>query len=215
MAVRRFETNPRKSPLQRRSRATVEAVINATSQVLVKSGYEGTTTARVAERAGVSIGSLYQYFPNKEALVAALIERHGNDMVAVFHSVLERPRSLTLAEGLRAVIDASVQAHRVSPRLHKVLHEQIPRIGGLAKALDVHREITATVEQFLRAHRAEIAVQCEPGVLAVVVETTLEALIHKAVIDRDELLEDGVLEREAFRLLISYLEAPRPARRSA
>src|SRR3546814_9174202 len=68
------DTNPRKLPRQERSKATVEAILIAATQVLIEDGYERATTARVAERAGVSVGSLYQYFPNKEALVGTLVE---------------------------------------------------------------------------------------------------------------------------------------------
>src|SRR6185503_3042990 len=73
---RQVRTTPRKRPRQARSRETVSAILAATSRVLVKHGFDGLTTNAVAEAAGVSIGSLYQYFPNKEALVAGLIERH-------------------------------------------------------------------------------------------------------------------------------------------
>ena len=74
--ARKPQTNPRKSASQKRSRLTVDALLEATTRVLVKEGYDKATTNRIAAVAGVSIGSLYQYFPGKEALVAAVIERH-------------------------------------------------------------------------------------------------------------------------------------------
>ena len=74
-------TSPRKSATQERSRATVDALLSATARVLVKEGYDRASTNKVAEAAGVSIGSLYQYFPSKEALVSAVIQRHiGEDV---------------------------------------------------------------------------------------------------------------------------------------
>ena len=79
---RQVRTTPRKRPRQERSRATVETVLEATARVLVKHGFDGLTTNLVAETAGVSIGSLYQYFPNKAALVGALIEKHIEEMRA-------------------------------------------------------------------------------------------------------------------------------------
>ena len=81
-------TRPRKNASQDRSRATVEALLAATARILVRDGYEGTSTNQVALAAGVSVRSLYQYFPSKEALVAAVIEQHTNEMM----EIVERSR---------------------------------------------------------------------------------------------------------------------------
>ena len=82
--------SPRKAPRQARSQATVKAILDAAARVLVERGYAATTTNLVAERAGVSVGSLYQYFPNKDALIAALHDRHAREMNEVIDRTLER-----------------------------------------------------------------------------------------------------------------------------
>ena len=205
MAGRPIDANPRKLPRQSRSRATVEAVITAAAQVLIEEGYEGATTARIAERAGVSIGSLYQYFPNKEALIASLIERHCEEIVATMRQALEDPAHATLEDGFRAVIRAGTTAHRLDPRLHKILNEQVPRVGKLARVMDTSRQITAAIERFLRAHAAELAAGRDPAVAAIVIETSIEALAHKAVIHRRDLLANGLIERETLRLITGYV----------
>ncbi|TIV67001.1 MAG: TetR family transcriptional regulator, partial [Mesorhizobium sp.] len=74
-------TNPRKNASQDRSRATVDALVEATARILVRDGFDKASTNRIAEEAGVSIGSLYQYYPSKEALVAAVIDRHNQDII--------------------------------------------------------------------------------------------------------------------------------------
>src|SRR3546814_13551038 len=84
----------------------------AATQVLSEDGYGRATTARVAERAGVSVGSLYQYFPNKEALVGTLVERHADEIVTIMHRALRDSAHRTLADGIRAVIRAGAEAHR-------------------------------------------------------------------------------------------------------
>jgi AcrR family transcriptional regulator len=208
MAGHPIDANPRKLPRQARSRATVEAVITAAAQVLIKEGYEGATTARIAERAGVSIGSLYQYFPNKEALIATLIERHADEIVATIRQALEDPAHATLEDGLRAVIRAGTTAHRLDPRLHKILNEQVPRAGKLAKAMDTSRQITAAIERFLRTHAAELAPGHDPAIAAIVIETAIESLAHKAVIERRDLLANGLIEREMLRLITGYVLRP-------
>ena len=208
MGGKSFDANPRKRPRQARSRATVEAIVTAAAQVLIEQGYEGATTARVAERAGVSIGSLYQYFPNKEALIAALIERHAGEIVAIMHRALDDPAGGTLADGLRAMIEAGAAAHRLDPALHKILHEQVPRVGRFAKAMDTSRQIAGTLERFLRAHADELHPERDPATAAIVIETAIEALAHKAVVERQDLLTGGLLESEAFSLAASYLLRP-------
>src|SRR5215468_4646197 len=81
-------TTPRKTASQERSRLTVEALLEATARILTKEGYDRASTNRIADVAGVSIGSLYQYFPSKEALVAAVIDRHMQEMSQVARNAL-------------------------------------------------------------------------------------------------------------------------------
>lgn len=92
---------PRKKPQQRRSKATVDALLEATAQILVSHGYQKASTNRIAERAGVSIGSLYEYFPNKDALVTALIERNTYD---VLHSLM-----LTMEQSMKKEPEEAVR----------------------------------------------------------------------------------------------------------
>jgi AcrR family transcriptional regulator len=200
--------NPRKRPSQARAKATVEAILTAAAQVLIAQGYEGATTARIAERAGVSIGSLYQYFPNKEALVAALIEHHAEEIVAVLEQALGDPEPASLEAGIRAFMRAGISAHRLDPKLHKILNEQVPRVGHLAKVMDTSRRVTEAIEAFLRRHRAEVNPKRDPAIAALVVETAVEALAHKVVIERRDLLKDNVMEREAVSLVVNYLARP-------
>jgi len=96
--ARAIPTIPRKSATQKRSRAMVETLLGATARVLTREGLRRFTTVRVAEEAGVSVGSLYQYFPNKRAYVAALAERYMDDMIARIATVLDE-----IAEGVVAV----------------------------------------------------------------------------------------------------------------
>src|SRR5438445_6636451 len=130
----RTRTVPRKMPKQQRSKETVDVILAATARVLVKEGYDKASTNRIAEAAGVSVGSLYQYFPSKEALVAALIEQHSAEMMRFIE---EKANSTTPADPLRGVVrdvvQAMIDAHRVNPKLHRVLMEQVPRVGSLKR----------------------------------------------------------------------------------
>lgn len=109
---------PRKIPGQARSKQMVEAIIEATARIMIEEGYGRLTTNRVAELAGVSIGSLYQYFGNKDALVCAVHDRHQNKIRAAMAENFDLPSDITDYEGIRKLIRSVVDAHRIEPELH-------------------------------------------------------------------------------------------------
>src|SRR5436190_22708630 len=114
-------TSRRKLPQQERSRATIEAILTATARILVKEGFDRASTNRIADAAGVSIGSLYQYFPSKEALVAALVERHIESMSAALVAEMAAVADSPLEVALRRMVTLMMQAHAIEPELHRVL----------------------------------------------------------------------------------------------
>src|SRR5580704_1639019 len=116
----------RRHPRQRRARATVESVLDAVVRILKREGSDGLTTNRIAEVAGVSIGSVYQYFVNKGAIFKALHERHIAEIDRVVQSTLVEYASSPLEELMRAMIEALVDAHRADPELYELLFAEVP-----------------------------------------------------------------------------------------
>lgn len=198
--------SPRKRPVQDRSRHTVLSILEATAQVLVAQGYEKTNTGAIAERAGVSIGTLYQYYPNKQSLVADLIALHVAELVDAVQNALTRSRSQPVDGMLRAVVKASVDAHRMNPALHKVIIEQVPREGKLADALGISQRLGEMLFDDLRQRYAGLDPQ-RVRLAAFVLETTIEALTHRAVIEGPNWLKTGQIQKEAHALLGPYLVA--------
>ena len=178
---KRPPTSPRKKPRQQRSQATVEAILDATARVLCTTGYDRASTNRIALAAGVSVGSLYQYFPSKEALVAGLVERHTAQMCALIRTKLAELATSPIDVAVRAMIDAMFDAHRVDPKLHKVLIEQVPRVGKLAQVVGVEREVEALVALFLEARKEDLRRAKLPAV-AFVLCNVVEAVTHAAVL---------------------------------
>ncbi len=203
--------NPRKSASQARSRATVDALVEATARILVRDGFERASTNRIAAEAGVSVGSLYQYFPGKEALVAAVIERHNRDLMQVVQAALAQVEGASVEIVVRTLVAAAVAAHRLDPKLHRVLAEQTPRAGDLADVVFFHREAQGLFRALLEDHRDEVGA-FDLDLAAFVCVTSIEALTHSAVIHRPAMLtDDAVVEalvNEATRLIIGYLRAP-------
>ena len=138
--ARRPLTKPRKKASQNRSRALVDTLIEATARILAKEGFDQASTNRIAAKAGVSVGSLYQYFPSKEALVAAVMERHRRDLLHVARGTLEEAATLPLEPAVRKLVGVAIKAHSVDPKLHRVLAEQIPRTGGLENTETFNQE---------------------------------------------------------------------------
>src|SRR5258708_24465090 len=124
----RKRLEPRKKPSQSRSRDTVAAILDAAAQVFAESGYAAATTNHIARRAGVSIGSLYEYFANKDALLVALTERHVDEaereLTVELRTLAAAP--LPLARMIERLVRAMVDLHARDPLLHRVLFEQAP-----------------------------------------------------------------------------------------
>lgn len=203
----RLKTTPRKTPRQGRSRETVDTLLEATARVLIQDGYEGTSTNKIAQKAGVSIGSLYQYFPNKESLIAALIDRHYDEMVDICKTAISRFSGAPLSDMVKETVQAMVSMHAVNPKLHKVLKEQVPRIGKLRKLNELHKETTRLIRAELVKRRHEISVR-DPEFAAFLMVETVDALLHSAlVLKRDGWNVDMVVE-EISALILSYLNWP-------
>ena len=204
------KTNPRKNASQERSRATVDALIEATARILVREGFDKASTNRIAEEAGVSVGSLYQYFPGKEALVAAVVDRHNHDLVRVVRAALAEVAAQPIAQGVRTLVTAAIEAHRVDPRLHRVLAEQTPRIGATENVGALGPETYGLFRTELERRGDEIRA-VDLGLAAFVCVTAIEALTHTAILHRPDVLSGagvGNLVDEATRLVLGYLLPP-------
>jgi AcrR family transcriptional regulator len=201
---RQTRTTPRKRPRQARSRATVDSVLEATARVLVKHGFDGLTTNLVAQTAGVSIGSLYQYFPNKAALVGALIEKHVETMTSLALGELTRVAKLPVGEAIRSVIEVMIRAHAVHPELHRVLTEQVPRVGRMAKLAEIEAIVQRMVAGLLASRRDELAI-ADPDMAAYVLVSAIEAITHRAALFSPELLRDPRLIDETCTMVRRYL----------
>lgn len=175
-------SQPRKQPRQQRSRATWEAIVDAAAQLFGQLGYAATTTNKVADLAGVSIGSLYQYFPDKDALLLALAERHLAEATEVLvEAFLAVQRDQPDLEGtLTQLIDAVVALHRRDPGTHRLLFELTPRTPEMARRLrDLEQQLAAAVTGELQRLGVAGPLPEARGLLLV---QGVEAQIHGAVL---------------------------------
>jgi AcrR family transcriptional regulator len=203
MPIKR-STKPRKQPQQDRSRVTVEAILEATTHILTEEGYDKANTNRIADRAGISIGSLYQYFPNKESLITALIEQHSNEMAELVETKLnhlfDSPLEIVVPELIKAVI----AAHAINPKLHQVLSEEVPRLGKSIQMEQSQERVAQILTSYLDRWRDRIAPQ-NLAMTVFILCRTVDALSHAAVIEYPDFVKDDRFEIEVSNLLLSYL----------
>jgi AcrR family transcriptional regulator len=201
--------SPRRRPIQARSRATTAAILEAAARVFAEHGYAAGTTNRIAERAGVSVGSLYEYYPNKDAILVALVEAHFRDVgarVAEQVAAVEG-QGLPLATLIGRFVDLMVALHRDDPALHRVLFEEAPRPSRVRRMLlDVERALAAAFERLLRAS-PEVAVP-DTALAAHVVVQIVEGLTHRVVLYARSPATVARVRDEIVRVVVGYLAVP-------
>jgi AcrR family transcriptional regulator len=149
---------PRKRPQQRRSRVTIDTLFEATIQVLLANGLDKITTIQIAERAGVSIGTLYQYFPNKNALLAAVVKRHVSGVVDATIAACKTAHGKTIAEMCATMMSAFVDAKTRRPEVSRALY--LPSAAVNADAIvkeEAGRCAVAVHDMLITASNAKFA----------------------------------------------------------
>lgn len=197
----------RKKPRQARAAATIGAIVEAAAQILQKEGEEGLTTAKIAERAGVSIGSLYQYFPNREAVLLALIRRERDEIGAKVARKIAESDPKSGEDLVRGVIATLLEAFRPRRRRRKLV--------ALMASLSVDRDNSGLELRDRVASLIVAASRLFPDFTArplsdisayLLVRAVLGA-IRSAVVENDKIIDDPEFEEELCRLAIGYLRS--------
>ncbi|RXZ38817.1 TetR/AcrR family transcriptional regulator [Oxalobacteraceae bacterium CAVE-383] len=198
-----MKLEPRKMPRQARSKAMVDTILDATARVLIERGYAKTNTNVVAELAGISVGSLYRYYPNKNALITALQERHLAKMLGIFSDITANvPPDGSLAGDLQALINALVGAHLLEPELNRVLEEEIASRNILGS--DARQKFFEEAKVLLGRHRAEIS-NGDIDLAAFVVTRILKILVKTVVLELPDGVDASKLQAEILPAVLGYL----------
>lgn len=201
MAKTKPATNPRKSPVQARSRATVDAIMQASTYILNESGWDGLNTNAIAERAGVNVASIYQFFPNKQAIIAELERKHASSIhVGILNAIHNIKEHSTLREVLTEMVQMIVNAHRDTPEVHKVISEELP--PSLRRPSDDNSELFKQLLQALHPLMKNVPNQA----LALdMVGIALQTIIHHVTSQQADLLNDSILVDELVTLAERFL----------
>ena len=195
----------RRQPVQRRARQTVEAVLDAVVRIVKREGIKAVTTNHVAEVAGVSIGSVYQYFPDKRAIFIALHRRHIEEIDRMVEARLMDHAESSLEELIRAMVEAMIEAHATDPKLHELLFSEVPHRAEGTRDFAVRLHGAFRLAISARVHE----LKRHPNLDKVVFVLThmVESLSHGAVLRRPPGLSLAAAKEEAVRAVLAYLRA--------
>jgi len=201
----------RRQPKQERARLTVEAIVEAAAQILESKGYERATTNLIAERAGVSVGTLYEYFADKEAVSQAVLERCLMRKLARMQQESEALRDLPFEPAIRRLLAVFLEEVVRQLNLTRILLGRSLYVPFNQESEEVAAGFTALVADFLSARSHEIRVVNLDMTLFVLLHS-LDAVVSAAVVERPDYLEDPRLIDELVRLFASYLCPGSPQR---
>jgi len=194
---------PRKMPVQERSTATVDAILEATIQVLVEVGKERLTTTLVAFRAGVSVGTLYQYFPNKSALLHAALRRHLESVSSELLKVCDEHRSRSLLEMGTALVNAYIDAKMRRVKESSALYAVSSDVDGMAIAKAAsERARRAVVELFATAREG---LNKNPELVATGVLATMNGIARALLESKSPEKQVEALRAELLEIVRAYL----------
>jgi AcrR family transcriptional regulator len=187
----------RKVPRQARSQETVNVILEASARILESEGLRGFNTNAIAAKAGVSVGSLYQYFPNKDAIVLALIGSFEETLHDAALRAVQGGKGHQLKSGLRLLVRALVAVHYGRPRLNRVLEAEEERLGSEISSAAFHENVL----QLLRDHQDQVVVpvsQTTERVVMAIVRALVDLGLASGVSPRST-------EQRALHAICGYL----------
>lgn len=195
----------RKRPQQIRSQETVDVILEATERIIQKLGFDASTTTRICEIAGVSVGTLYQYFPNKGSLLLALSQRRSERFIARFRARLAEVEALPLSEAIRQVVALEFEMVRLSLPFQRELFRFVPKLGSTEHIEHTQRECRRLLNESM-SRRPELLQRSELS--AFVTLHAVDGVIQGALRESLELLHSDALVNECTRLIEQYLRHP-------
>ncbi len=197
----------KKEPRQARSKASVQAMVQACARILERRGYAGLSTNAIAEVAGVSIGSVYEYFPGKDAIVARLVQ----DMVAEARTMLEGRLALTdsrndLSSAMRYFLGAIYRLMRKHRELLRVLVFQVPYLHQLPATRQLEIELQQVLMAGLDYTREQYALNAQPHTLYLMTTSVAGTLMHLVLVAPPAMEPEGILDALAEKMTAWLVE---------
>ena len=197
------DVSRRKSPKQQRALATADAIVQATQQIIVKDGYKAATTNRIAETAGVSVGSLYQYFPNKQAIVRTLIQETVTNAAVRVRGTL-RDLMEPLEPALRQIMTMLLEVYKENDFILFHILDEVPELKEYTQNLAIEIYTHSTNLAFLEQHQHELKVRDLKTSLLLIERATIHSI--ECYLDKNptNITEEQFID-ELTRMALNYL----------
>jgi AcrR family transcriptional regulator len=196
---------PKKKPRQERSRTTVDYILAAAAQILDQDGSRRLSTNRIAQKAGVAVASLYQYFPNKEAVVNALFKKELSEELAEFTKRSAEVKDGSIKDVIRVGVKSTIEVHARKPKLVKSILEAIPLLGEAEALIGARQKVIELVCETMRARQGELRSPKNFEIKAFLVVHAIESIIHAAANERPEYLTDDAFAEELVALIDRFV----------
>jgi AcrR family transcriptional regulator len=196
---------PRKSPVQARSTASVDAILEATIQVLLQTGKERLTTTRVAQRAGVSVGTLYQYFPNKSALLKAALKHHMYEVTDAIELVCHQQKGRSLEQMATALMTAFLEAKSKDVKTSVALYAVSSDVDGIKIVRETEIRSSKAVVGMLKSASEQL--MTDPQLVAVMLQGVMAGVSRRLLESTAPEKQFDTLRRELIFLACTYLNA--------
>ena len=181
----------------------MDAILDAVVRLLRREGHKAITTNRIAEVAGVSIGSVYQYFPNKQAIFSALHERHLNQIDRIVQGKLVEHAASPLEVLIRAMVDGMIEAHTPDPELYQMLQTEVPHRADGSRDFAVRLE--GAFRLALSSHRDEVNRVASLDTMVFIVANMVDGLCHSALLRRPRSLSLAKAKEAVTQAILAYL----------
>lgn len=183
--------------------ATVDAILEGAARILARDGWTKASTNRIAEAAGVSVGSLYQYFPSKEAIAVELLKRYRERLLSTVTQRLAQGGQVTFESAMALLLETLFLAEGIDPQLHRVLIEQVLRTHARGEMQGFEDRLEVIVAEALEAAAPSVRT-ANPRLAATVVVRSVLSLVHAVVVDRPD-LDRREVAAEVTKLVTRYL----------
>lgn len=213
MNARKRRYAPKKRPKQARSRVTVDSIVEAAARIMSESGPERLNTNRIAQRAGVAVASVYQYFPNKDSIVNTLLEKELADELAEFTARSAELEGRPLGDVVRVAIRSVIDVHAKRPGLVRSMLQSAVRLGTADAHAGARQAVIDLVVETMRSRQDELRSPTHLEVKGFLVVHAVEATIHAAALERPAFLADPAFAEQLVELVERFLLDVRPEMR--
>ncbi len=202
---KKSDVSPRKQPTQERARTTVEAVLAAAAQILETTGFDKTTTNKIAEKAGISIGSLYQYFPNKESLASAMSEAIVKKHASRVEKKISDLRGQSIDSLLGALITEVVSLYLGNIKMLRIIAKLLPRVNLIPYVVETRKRIVQLIAGELLSRKDEIRL-IDTQLASYVIVNAVMGVFMMIMSDESTNFDQGELTAEILHMTKKYLE---------